>query len=100
MNAAPTRPSNKSQWQGAQEDPKQKRERAQGRVRADKVLGGVDGNLHFPVPSMHRLNQTEPATFYYFAVLKIGIFLFDLGSGCLFVAFWVPCLGVSGAGVL
>jgi hypothetical protein len=27
------------------------------------VLGGVDGNLHFPVPSMNRLNQTEPATF-------------------------------------
>jgi hypothetical protein len=26
-------------------------------------LGGVDGNLHFPVPSMNRLNQTEPATF-------------------------------------
>jgi hypothetical protein len=28
MNVAPTRPSNKSQWQGAQEDPKQKPERA------------------------------------------------------------------------
>jgi hypothetical protein len=28
MNTAPTRPSNKGQWQGAQEDPKQK----QGRV--------------------------------------------------------------------
>jgi hypothetical protein len=27
------------------------------------VLGGVEGNLHFPVPSMNRLNQTEPATF-------------------------------------
>jgi hypothetical protein len=27
------------------------------------VLGGLDGNLHFPVPSMKRLNQTEPATF-------------------------------------
>jgi hypothetical protein len=27
------------------------------------VLGGVDGNLHFPVPFMNRLNQTEPATF-------------------------------------
>jgi hypothetical protein len=26
MNAAPTRPSIKSQWQGAQEDPKQKQE--------------------------------------------------------------------------
>jgi hypothetical protein len=27
------------------------------------VLGGVDGNLHIPVPSRNRLNQTEPATF-------------------------------------
>jgi hypothetical protein len=27
------------------------------------VLGGVDGNLQFPVSSMNRLNQTEPATF-------------------------------------
>jgi hypothetical protein len=30
MNVAPTRPNNKSQWQGAQEDPKQKQDRAQG----------------------------------------------------------------------
>ena len=27
------------------------------------VLGGVDGSLHLPLPSMSRLNQTEPATF-------------------------------------
>jgi hypothetical protein len=27
------------------------------------VLGRVDGSLHFPVPPMNRLNQTEPATF-------------------------------------
>jgi hypothetical protein len=27
------------------------------------VLKGLDGNLHFPVLSMNRLNQTEPATF-------------------------------------
>jgi hypothetical protein len=38
MNAAPIRPSNKSQRQGAQEDPKQKLERAQGRARAGKQL--------------------------------------------------------------
>jgi hypothetical protein len=24
---------------------------------------GVDSNLHFPVPLMNTLNQTEPATF-------------------------------------
>jgi hypothetical protein len=28
MNATPTRPSNKNQWQGAQGDPKQKQDRA------------------------------------------------------------------------
>jgi hypothetical protein len=33
------------------------------------VLGGVDGNLHFKVPSMNRLYQTEPATSYHFAML-------------------------------
>jgi hypothetical protein len=27
------------------------------------VLGGVDGSLHLTVPSLNRLNQTEPATF-------------------------------------
>jgi hypothetical protein len=27
------------------------------------VLGGVDVSLHLTVPSMNRLNQTEPATF-------------------------------------
>jgi hypothetical protein len=31
--------------------------------RLKPVLVGVDGNLHFQVPSMNRLNQTEPATF-------------------------------------
>jgi hypothetical protein len=36
MNAAPTRPSNKSQRQGAQGDPKQKQGRAQGRARTGK----------------------------------------------------------------
>ena len=26
------------------------------------VLGGVDGRLHLPLPSMNRLSQTEPTT--------------------------------------
>jgi hypothetical protein len=34
-----------------------------------QVLEGVDGILHFPGPSMNRLNQTVPATFYNFAEL-------------------------------
>jgi hypothetical protein len=28
------------------------------------VLRGEDGNLHFAVPSMNRLNQTESASFF------------------------------------
>jgi hypothetical protein len=36
MNADPTRHSNKSQWQGAQENPKHKQGRAQGRVQTGK----------------------------------------------------------------
>jgi hypothetical protein len=36
MNAAPTRSSNKSQWQEAQEDPNQKQDRAQERPCAGK----------------------------------------------------------------
>jgi hypothetical protein len=43
------------------------------------VLGGVDGNLHFPVPSMNRLNQTEPATFSMlpcWAFFRDSVFIF------------------------
>jgi hypothetical protein len=36
---------------------------------AKAVARGVDGNLHYPVPSINRLNQTEPARFYNFTVL-------------------------------
>jgi hypothetical protein len=43
------------------------------------VLGGVDGNLHFPVPSMNRLNQTEPATF---SLLSCWAFFRDSVSFC------------------
>jgi hypothetical protein len=39
------------------------------------VFVGVDGILHFPVPSMNNLNQTEHATFYNFAGLG---FLWEL----------------------
>jgi hypothetical protein len=35
MNAAPTGPSNKNQWQGAQANQKQKQDRAQGRALTD-----------------------------------------------------------------
>jgi hypothetical protein len=48
------------------------------------VLGGVDGHLQFPLPSMNRLNQTEPATFYNFAVLgffRDSVFHFTLYLG-------------------
>jgi hypothetical protein len=38
VNATPTRPSYKSRWQGAQEDPKQKLDSAQGRAWAGLPL--------------------------------------------------------------
>ena len=38
------------------------------------VLGGVDGSLHFTLPSMNRLNQTELATF---AILLFWSFFRD-----------------------
>jgi hypothetical protein len=50
------------------------------------VLGGVDGNLHFPVPSMNRLNQTEPATF---SILPCWAFFRD----SVFIYFKQLCYG-------
>jgi hypothetical protein len=38
------------------------------------VQGGVDGSLHLTVPSMNRLNQTEPATF---SILSFWAFFRD-----------------------
>jgi hypothetical protein len=54
------------------------------------VLGGVDGNLHFPVPSMNRLNQTEPATFTIvpcWAFLRDSVFLYFMVTSVLFLPF-------------
>jgi hypothetical protein len=40
------------------------------------VLGGVDGNMYFLLPSMNRLNQTVPVTYLnlsfcaFFSILK------------------------------
>jgi hypothetical protein len=49
------------------------------------VLGGVDGTLHFPVPSMNRLNQTEPATFSIlscWAFLRDSVFIYFTNVTC------------------
>jgi hypothetical protein len=46
------------------------------------MLGGVDGSLHFTVPSMNRLNQTELATFSIlpcWAFFRDSYFLYFLG---------------------
>jgi hypothetical protein len=43
----------------------------------EPVLGGVDGNLYFSVPSMNRVNQTEPATFYHVR-FSLGILFFSI----------------------
>jgi hypothetical protein len=53
------------------------------------VLGGVDGNLHFPVPSMKRLNQTEPATFSIVSCwLSLGILIFYILHWWLWMTCW------------
>jgi hypothetical protein len=49
------------------------------------VLGGVDGNFHFPVPFMNRLNQTEPATFSIlscWAFFRDSVFIYFLDFSC------------------
>jgi hypothetical protein len=38
------------------------------------MLLGMDGNLEFPLPSMNRLNQTEPAIFL---ILTFYVFFMD-----------------------
>jgi hypothetical protein len=56
------------------------------------VLGGVDGNLHFPVPSMNMLNQTEPATLSilpFWAFFRDSVFIYLMITSLLFV----PCGG-------
>ena len=45
--------------------------------------GGVDGSMHFPLPSMDRLNQIESATFVillFWAFFRGSIFLYFLTS--------------------
>jgi hypothetical protein len=42
------------------------------------VAMGVDGNLHVPVRSNNRLNQTEPATFSIFILGVLWDFLYSL----------------------
>jgi phosphotransferase system glucose/maltose/N-acetylglucosamine-specific IIC component len=46
------------------------------------MLGNVDGSLHFTVPSMNRLNQTEPATFSIMLCCPV-LFLFGVRLGSL-----------------
>ena len=42
------------------------------------VLGGVDGSLDLPLPSMNRLNQNEPATFVFLlfwdCLVSLGVY--------------------------
>jgi hypothetical protein len=56
------------------------------------VLGGVDGNLHFPVPSMTRFNQNEPEKFSIlpcWAFFRDSVFIYLMITSVLFV----PCGG-------
>jgi hypothetical protein len=50
------------------------------------VQGDVDGNLHFSIPSMNRLNQTEPATFSIlscWAFFRDSVFLYFVNHNIL-----------------
>jgi hypothetical protein len=38
------------------------------------VLGRIDGSLHLTVPSMNKLNQTDPATFCRFELFGDSFF--------------------------
>jgi hypothetical protein len=55
---------------------------------------GVDGNLHFPVPSMNGLNQTEPATFSIlpcWAFFRDSVFIYFIlwqQGTCFYVWLW------------
>jgi hypothetical protein len=60
------------------------------------VLRGVDSSLHFTVPSMNRLSQTEPATF---TILSFWTFFRDFYF-LYFNVFYLPfqieyCLTIS-----
>jgi hypothetical protein len=52
----------------------------------EPVLGVVDSNLHFPEPSMNRLNHTESATFSIFSILPCWAFF--RGSVFLYFKEW------------
>ena len=61
------------------------------------MLWGVDGSLHFPLSSMNRLNQTEPATyaillFWAFGFLRTFILYFvSKPSNMIYMRFYYNC---------
>jgi hypothetical protein len=67
------------------------------RLRDNSCLKrGVDGSLHFTVPSMNRLNQTEAATFSNFAVMDFLYgFLLSLVLKLMQVTFFQSLLSLQ-----
>jgi hypothetical protein len=56
------------------------------------VLGGVNGSLHLTVPSMNRLNQTEPATFSIkpcWAFFRVSYFLYSITWNQINITLWI-----------
>jgi hypothetical protein len=68
INATPTRPS------GAQEDPK-------------PVQGGVDGTLHFPVPSIDSIKPSLQFKKFGRVGLFLGILCFSIFSSEVYLFF-------------
>jgi hypothetical protein len=61
---------------------------------AEADARGVDGNLHFQVPSMNRLYQTEPTTFsillcWTFFKDSVFLFFFECGNVCENMISWI-----------
>jgi hypothetical protein len=54
------------------------------------MLGGMYDNLHFLLPSMNRLDQTEPATFsilLFYAFFKNFVFLYFILQQCIYLLY-------------
>jgi hypothetical protein len=52
---------------------------------------GVDGNLHFPIPSINRLNQTELATFsivLFWTFFRHSVFLYFMYYVLIITSSW------------
>lgn len=61
------------------------------RMSIKPLLGGVDGNFHFQIPSMNKLNQTVHFLHIEFIKIKIiTIFISNVGQCISSIELWIP----------